>query len=111
VHEPLAGSDLRPNRASRSLAFHQSCQTGLDDGRLALMQNADLPIAFYAQLTLKRGEALDESGVAVFPHDTRADNRGQLGGRAACRVAKGRSRIVARSPVAGFSQTSPTLIG
>jgi hypothetical protein len=66
---------------------------GLDDGRLALMQNAGLPVAFYGQLTLERGEALDLSGMAVFPYDTRADECGQLGSNSVVRILGSTSYI------------------
>jgi hypothetical protein len=40
---------------------------------------------------------------------TRANERGQLGGRAATGLSQRRSRIAARTLVTGFSQTSPDL--
>jgi hypothetical protein len=61
----------------------------LDDGRLALMKNADLPVALHGQVTLEHGELLEKSGMAMFPHDTRPNERGQLGGRAARRIVPG----------------------
>jgi hypothetical protein len=44
----------------------------------------------YRELTLERGKALDQSGMAVLPHDTRADERGELGGHAARLVFPGK---------------------
>jgi len=79
---------------------------GLDDDRLALMKNAGLFVALRGQLTLEHGELLDKRGVAMFPHDTRSNERGQLGGRATAGLSQGRTRIVARSLVTAFSQTS-----
>ena len=37
----------------------------------------------------KKGEALDQSGMEVFPHDTRANECSEFGGRAALRVVPG----------------------
>jgi len=91
MHETLAGCDLYPySRVAVARIPPVVPYARLDDCRLALMQNAGLPVAFYGQLTLERGEALDLSGMAVFPHDTRADERGQLRGPAACRVVPGK---------------------
>jgi hypothetical protein len=58
---------------------------GLNHGRLALMKNADLPIAFDGQLTLDHRESLDKTGMVVFPDHTCPDERGQLGSRTAPR--------------------------
>jgi hypothetical protein len=46
----------------------------------------------------------------VFPHHTRANECCQLAGHAASMVVPG-SRITERSPVTGFSQSSPTFMG
>src|SRR5262249_25381868 len=62
---------------------------GIDDGRLALMQNARLLFALDVQLALEHGEALDKGGMPVFPHDTRPNESGQLGGRSARRIVPG----------------------
>ena len=47
----------------------------------------------------------------VLAGHARPDQGGELGGRAAPGFSVGSSRIVARSPVTGFSQTSPTSTG
>jgi hypothetical protein len=58
VHEPLAGCDLHPYpRVAVARILPVVPCARLDNGRLALMQNAGLSVAFYGQLTLKRGEA------------------------------------------------------
>jgi hypothetical protein len=94
VHEPLAGCDLHPYpRVVVARIPPVVPYAGLDDGRLALMQNAGLPVAFYGQLTLERGEALDLSGMAVFPYDTRADECGQLGSNSVVRILGSTSYI------------------
>ena len=68
MHEPLAGCDLHPYpRVAVARIPPVVPYPGLDDGRLALMQNAGLPVAFYGQLALEHGEALDQSGMAGVP--------------------------------------------
>ncbi len=87
MHEPLAWCDLNPYaRVAVARIPPVVPYAGLDDGRLALMKDAGLPVALHGQLTLKHGKLLDKSGMAVFPNDTRPNERGQLGGRAARRV-------------------------
>jgi hypothetical protein len=87
VHEPLAGCDLHPHpRIAVARIPPVMPYAELDDGRLALIQNTHLPVAFYCQLTLQRGEALDQGGMTVFPNDACPNERSQLGGRAARRI-------------------------
>jgi len=61
----------------------------LDDGRLALMKDAGLPVKQYGQFALEHRELLDERGVIVFSSDTRSYERGQLGGSATHRIVPG----------------------
>jgi hypothetical protein len=82
-----------------------------DSGGLSLTKNTHLSGNLHAQFTVKNGEAFDYSGMAVFADDPRSDKREQFGDRAALGVLVGSSRIVARSRVTGFSQTSPIWIG
>src|SRR5215813_13942804 len=87
VYEPLAGRDLHPYpRVAAARIPPVVPYACLDDGRLALSQNAGVPVSLHHQLTLERGESFDQSGMAVFPHDARPNQRGQLGSRAARRV-------------------------
>jgi len=65
----------------------------LDDGPLALMKNAGLPVALYGQLTFEHSEFLDKSGMATFPNDTCPPSAVI----SAVARPQGRSRIVARS--------------
>src|SRR5262249_11480827 len=87
MQEPLAGRDLHPyQRVAVGRIPPVVPYARLDDGSLALMQNAHLVVALDGQLTLEHGEALDKDGMPVFPGDTRPNQRGQLGGRAARRI-------------------------
>ena len=66
---------------------------GIDDSRLALMQNARLLVALDGQLALEHGEALDKGGMPVFPHDTRPNESGQLGARLALALRVSTSQL------------------
>jgi hypothetical protein len=60
---------------------------------------------------LQHGELLHKSRMAVFPHHTRANECCQSPVTRLAGLSQGRSRITERSPVTGFSQTSPTFMG
>src|SRR4029450_7463925 len=62
----------------------------LDHGRLALAQDARLPVTLQGQFSLEHGEALDESRMVVLADDPRPNERRQLGGRAALTVHVGK---------------------
>src|SRR5215472_2824990 len=90
VDEPLAGCDLHPYPRVASARIPPVVPyAGTDDGRLALMQNVRLLVALHGQLALQHGELLYKGGMAVFADDTRPNESGQLGGRAACRIVPG----------------------
>jgi hypothetical protein len=114
LHEPLAGCDLHPyGRVAVARIPPVMPYVRLDDGRLALMQNAGLPIALRFTVS---------SPCSTVNCSTRAGWRGSPMTRAPTSavssalarpagLSQGRSRIVARLRVTGFSQTSPTSIG
>jgi hypothetical protein len=87
VQKPFAWCDLHPYAGVAVARIPPVVPyAGLDDGRLASTKNAGLPVALHGQLTLEYGELLDKSGMAVFPHHTRPNERREFGGPAACRV-------------------------
>jgi hypothetical protein len=45
----------------------------LDGGGLSLAKSARLFVALHGQFTFKKGETLDEFGMAVFANDPRPD--------------------------------------
>jgi hypothetical protein len=61
----------------------------LDDGGLTLMKGGDLSGALDGQLTLEHGKLLHQRGVIVLASHAHADQRAQLGGRAALGVVPG----------------------
>jgi hypothetical protein len=55
---------------------------GLDDGGFTPTEDTSLPCELHSQLTLKHGEGLNESGVAVLAHDACSNERRQFSSRA-----------------------------
>ena len=76
VQKPFAGRDLHPYAGVAVARIPPVVPYArLDDGRLPPTKNAGLPVALHGQLTLEHGELLDKSGMAVFPHDLRPNER------------------------------------
>jgi len=71
----------------------------LDDGRLALTEDARLPVTLDGQLALKGGEALDNRTVAVLASNARPHEGGEFGDGAPLRVRPG--KLKDRGPLAG----------
>src|SRR5215469_5250913 len=85
VGEALAGRHLNANAGVMAIASVPPVvpHAGLNDRRFALAEDSRLPSEPHGQFTLKHGEALEESGMAVLAHDPRSDERRQLGSRTA----------------------------
>jgi hypothetical protein len=62
----------------------------LNNGRLALAEDARLPVAFDGQLAIEGREALDDRSVAVLASNARPNGGGELGDCAARRVRPGK---------------------
>src|SRR5262249_45934034 len=58
--------------------------------RLALAQDARLPVPFHRQLALEHGEALDHRRMSMLADNARPSERRQLGDRAALGVLPGK---------------------
>src|SRR6266498_110515 len=87
VCEALAGRDLHahpdvPVARVPPVVPHAR----LGGARLALPQDARLPVPFHRQLALEHGEALDHRSMAVLANNARTNERGQLVDRAALGV-------------------------
>src|ERR1700687_4047928 len=81
VGEALAGRHLNANAGILAVARIPPVvpYARLHDGRLALTENCCLPSKLHGQFAFKDGEAFNESGMTVLPHDPRSDERCQLG--------------------------------
>src|SRR5262249_21498694 len=92
VGEALARRHLNTNAGVLAVARVPPVvpHTRLDDGRLALTEDSRLPGELHGELTLKHGEALNESGMAVLADDPRSNERCQLSSRAALWVLPGK---------------------
>ena len=99
--ESLAGRHLHANAGVLAVARVPPIvpHARLDDGRIILAEDSRLPGELHGQFTLKHGEALNESGMAVLAHDSRSNERCQLGSRAALWVLPG--KLENRGPLAG----------
>src|SRR5215470_9886222 len=90
MHEPLARCNLHAYpRVLVACIPPIVPYVAFYDGTLALMQNADLPVALYSQFTFKHCEFFYDCRMAVFSHDSRANKSGQFGGCAALRIFPG----------------------
>jgi hypothetical protein len=112
VGEALAGRDLHPStRVAVARVPPVVPHVRLDDSRLALAQDARLPVTLHGQFPLEHGEALDKGGVEMLPDDARPDERSQLGGRAALGIRVRKLEDLGSLTGDGVLQTSPTSIG
>ena len=84
VGEALAGRHLNSYAGILAVACVPPVvpHARIDDGGFALTEDASLPCELHSQLTLKHGETLNESGVAVLAYDPCSNECGQFSSRA-----------------------------